>query len=149
MKPYRFRLQTVLDYRSEQVNLIQQQVAEAEAARMIILNRIQEYDQAIEQAFADQQQMMNDSVLDVARAQTFPGYVWRLRQFRFQEFQVLQQQERRVAIIREQLKQAQIKKRALEVLKDKDLAKYKKQVEKAEEAFLEEIALNRYRHAHL
>ena len=148
MKSYRFALQTVLDYRGEQVNLIQQKVAEVEQKRVAILQRIEEYDQAIGAAFLEQQQSLQETVLDITRARNFPGYLWNLRQQRFQEYQKLQEAERHLAVVREQLKQAQLKKRSLEVLKEKDYIKYKQKVEKAEEEFMSEIALNRLRQPH-
>ena len=143
MKQFRFKLQAVLEYRAEQVNLVQQKVAEAEKQRQEIAARLKEYDAAIEQAFADQQRALGEPVIDPLRMQNFPGYLWRLRQFRFMEFQLLQQQDQKLRAIREELKQALIKRKSLEVLKDKEYAKYRKRIEKEEEAFLAEIALNR------
>jgi len=75
--------------------------------------------------------------------QNFPNYLWRLKQDRFQAFQALQAQERKLMAVREELKQAMIKKKSLDILKDKDLTQYRKQIEKAEEEFLAEIAINR------
>lgn len=110
---------------------------------MAILNRIQEYDTAIEQAFQDQQQALSEPELNPTRLQGFPNYLFRLKQGRFQEFQALQQQEKVLLAVREELKQALIKKKSLDVLKEKDELRYRKQIEKAEEEFLAELALNR------
>lgn len=143
MKQYRFRLQTVLDYRAEQLNRAQQRVAEEEKKRLDILQRIQEYDAAIEQALLEQQQAVSEARLDPVKIRNFPNYLWRLKQFRFQEHQLLLQQEQRLALAREELKQALIRKKSLDVLKDKDYARYRKKIEKAEEEFLAELALNR------
>jgi flagellar export protein FliJ len=125
------------------LNLVQQKVAEEEQKRLKILQRIQEYDAVIEQSFRDQQQTLDQGTLDLAQMQNFPDYIWRLKQNRFQEFQALQAQERRVKVVMEELKQALIKKKSLDVLKDKEYSKYRKEIDKAEEEFLAEIALNR------
>lgn len=133
----------MLEYRTEQLTKVQQKLAEEEQKRFGILQRIQEYDAFIEQAFRDQQEALGESVLDPAKLQGFPNYIWRLKQNRFQEHQELQVQERKLLTVREELKQALIKKKSLDVLKDKDQARYRKKIEKAEEEFLAELALNR------
>ena len=123
--------------------MVQQRVAQEEQKRVDILRRIGEFDQVIEQAFADQQDLMAQPKLDVSQLGYFPTYVWRLKSQRFQEHQQLQLQERKLAEVRADLKEAMVRKKSLEVLKDKDYIKYKKRIEKAEEEFLAELALNR------
>lgn len=126
------------------MNLVQQKVAAEEHKRAQILKRIQEYDAVIDQSFRDQQQKLSrDLTLDPIQMQNFPNYIWKLKQSRFQEFQALQAQERKLLAVREELKQALIKKKSLDILKDKDQAKYRKALEKAEDEFLAEIALTR------
>jgi flagellar export protein FliJ len=125
------------------LNRVQQRVAEEEAKRARILKRIQEADALIEQAFVEQQQAMAEGVLDPAKLQGFPNYLWRLKQHRFQEFQALQAQEQALLAIRRELQQALIKKKSLDILKDKDYTRYRKRIEKAEEEFMAEIALTR------
>jgi len=132
----------VLDYRTEQLNKVQQKVAEEEQKRASIFNRIREFDTAIEQSLRDQQNLLQGE-LNPVQLQNFPNYLWRLKQDRFQAFQALQAQERKLMAVREELKQAMIKKKSLDILKDKDLTQYRKQIEKAEEEFLAEIAINR------
>lgn len=142
-KQYRFKLQAVLDYRDEQLTQIQQRVSVEEHKRLLILKRIQEADTLIEMAFQEQQQLLTQSNLNLNQIQAFPNYLWRLKQSRFQEYQVLQSQERKLQIMREELKQAHIRKKSLELLKEKDQARYRQQLEKDEEAFMAEIALQR------
>ena len=132
----------MLDYRTEQLNKVQQKVAEEEQKRASIFNRIREFDTAIEQSLRDQQNLLQGE-LNPVQLQNFPNYLWRLKQDRFQAFQALQAQERKLMAVREELKQAMIKKKSLDILKDKDLTQYRKQIEKAEEEFLAEIAINR------
>lgn len=123
--------------------MVQQKVAVEEQKRLQILHRIQEYDVVIEQSFQDQQHTLDQGTLDLTQMQNFPNYIWRLKQNRFQEFQTLQNQEHKLQTMREELKQALIKKKSLDILKDKEYGKYCKQVEKVEEEFLAEIALTR------
>jgi flagellar export protein FliJ len=143
LKQYRFKLQAVLDYRAEQLNKVQQKVAEEEHKKQLIQKRIQEFDMVIDQAFQDQQQQVNSGMLDFSQLQHFPDYIWRLKQNRFQQYQALQAQERVLNNLRNVLQQALIKKKALDTLKEKDFAKYRKELEKVEEEFLAEIALTR------
>ncbi|HEY9744858.1 MAG TPA: flagellar export protein FliJ [Oculatellaceae cyanobacterium] len=133
----------MLDYRADQLNRVQQKVAEEEQKRLTILQRIREYDLLIEQAFREQQTAVSQPALNPTQLQNFPNYLWRLKQLRFQETQALAIQEQKLLGMREELKQALIKKKSLELLKDKDHARYRQQLEKAEEEFLAEIALNR------
>ncbi len=136
-------MQAVLDYRAEQLNMIQQQVAEAEHQKLLIQKRIQAFDDVIAQAFSDQQQQMASGALNPGQLQQFPNYIWGLKQSRFQETQRLQGQEQKLTQLRGLLQQALIKKKSLDTLREKDFAKYQKSIEKAEEEFLAEIALTR------
>jgi flagellar export protein FliJ len=131
-----------LDYRAEQLNTVQQKVAEEEQQRAKILKRIQEYDMVIEQSLRDQQTQLQGT-LNPIQLQNFPNYLWRLKQERFQSFQELQAQERKLLMVRAELKQAMVKKKALDLLKDKDYTQYRKQIDKVEEEFLAEIAITR------
>lgn len=132
-----------MDYRAEQLNIIQQKVAEEEQKKFLIQKRIQEFDTIIAQAFTDQQNQLETGILDPAQLQHFPNYIWKLKQSRFQETHALQAQERTLMDMRAFLQQALIKKKSLDTLRDKDYAKYLKTIEKAEEEFLAEIALTR------
>ena len=143
MSPYRFKLQTVLDYRDEQLNRVQQKMAEAEGQRLEILKRIQAYDNMINQAFQDQQSLHTQTILDPVLMRQFPQYIWQLRENRFQELQVLQAHEEVLLRIREELKQALIRKKSLVILKEKDEERTRQRIEKAEEEFLSELALRR------
>lgn len=131
-----------MDYRAEQLNKVQQKVAEEEQKCAKLLNHIREYDATIEQTLVDQQTQLQGT-LNPVQLQNFPNYMWRLKQERFQAFQNLQTQEKKLLTVREELKQAMIKKKSLDLLKDKDYTQYRKQIEKAEEEFLAEIAITR------
>lgn len=131
-----------MDYRAEQLDRIQQKVAVEEQQRLLILKHIQEYDTLIEQSLKEQSSLLQTEI-NPAQLQNFPNYLWRLKQFRFQEYQALQAQENKLHAMREELKQALIKKKSLDILKEKDHARYQHQLDKAEEELMAEIALNR------
>lgn len=143
LKQYRFKLQAVLDYRAEQLNKVQQKVAEEEHKKQLIQKRVQEFDMVIDKAFQDQQLQLSSGTFDPTQLQHFPDYIWRLKQNRFQQHQALQAQEKILNNLRILLQQALIKKKSLDTLKEKDFAKYRKELEKVEEEFLAEIALTR------
>lgn len=143
MKKFRFKLQAVLEYRSDQLDLVQQKVAEEEKKRFDILARIHEYDAMIEQALAEQTEFLRQPHLDPARAASFPAYLFRLKQYRFFEYEALKEQEKRLSEVRKELQEALIKKKSLEKLKEKEQARYDKRLAKAEEEFLSELALRR------
>ena len=144
LKKYRFRLQTVLDLRSSELDLARQRVADEERKRLGIQERIAQYDQMIEQAFAEQQQRLNDPELDIAQACEFPNYIWRIKQFRFEEYTRLEKQEKILAEAREQLRQFMIRKKSMDVLKTKDQERFNQKIDKLEDDFLSELALTRY-----
>ncbi len=96
----------------------------------------------IEQTLRDQQSQLQGEINPI-QLQNFPNYLWRLKQDRFQAYQDLQAQEKRLLMVRTELQQAMVKKKALELLKDKDFTQYRKQIDKAEEEFLAEIAIAR------
>ena len=143
MKKFRFSLQTVLDYRKDQVDLVQQKLAGEERIRQDILQRLREFDQLIEQAIDDQREVLNQSRIDIRQAQYFPQYLMQLKERRFYEVQRLQQQEAILLQIRQELKQALIKMKSLDVLKDKQHNQFLRAIDKAEEETLSDITMAR------
>lgn len=143
MKRFQFKLQTVLDYRSSQVDQAQQMVAKELHICTQITERINKLDQTIEQVLLDQQTALAQNQLDISTAQAFPHYVMRLKQQRFIEYTTLQQREEILNQTRELLKQAMIKQKALEKLKEKQQSNFSNALEKHEEAFLAELSLNK------
>lgn len=143
MKKFQFKLETVLTYRREQVDLVRQTLAEQERTRRDILQRIAEFDQIISSAMTEQKTRMNDGDLDIKQAQHFPNYLFRLKEFRFQEYQQLQKQDQIILETRNVLKQAMIKQKALEVLKDKEHQRFLKAIDKAEEEILADLVMGR------
>ena len=132
----------MLDFRADELDAARQAVAQEEQKRLALVNRIAEYDAAIAQALQEEQEAR--ASLNPITAQHFPNYLWRLKQQRAEVHQQLQAQEKVLLQVRETLKQAHIKVKTLEHLKEKEHTRYQKQLEKHEEAFLSEIALNRH-----
>jgi flagellar export protein FliJ len=151
LKGYRFRLQAVLDFRSKEVDLCQGKVALEEKKRVDILNLIRTRDEEIRLAYLDQQVAMEtgDSShggVDLNRAKVFQFYVNRMKNEQSALQIKLSQQAQRVNLAREELKQAMIKKKSLEILEEKERHRFIQKRDKAEEAFLSELALNRMIH---
>lgn len=146
MKGFQFKLQAVLEYREKEVDQQQAKVAEEEMKRLEIFQQIQLRDEAISQAFLDQQEAMSQPQLDLNRATVFAAYLNRLKNEKAALQVALSQQAQRVNKAREALKQAVIKKKSMELLKEKEHERFRKKMEKAEEAFLSELALNRMIH---
>lgn len=150
MKGYKFRLEAVLDFRSREVDQHQGKVALAEKKRMDILNMIRSRDEEIRQSFQQQQQAMDGGAsaipVDLHGAQVFMAYIERIKNERAALQVELAQQAQRVNRAREELKQVLIKKKSLELLKEKEEKRFIHKIEKAEEAFLSELALNRIIH---
>lgn len=143
LKKFQFKLQTVLEYRRDQVDVAQQAVSKEERVYQEILQHINEYDQLIATAFKDQEAMLRQPHINIAQAQAFPNYIWRLKQFRFEAYQQLRHQEDILLVKRGELKQALIKQKSLEILKEKAEGRYKKALEKAEDDLLSEMTLNK------
>ena len=91
----------------------------------------------------EQQEILNRSALDPTLTQSFPHYLMRLKQERFQAYRRVLAQEQQLQRIRQELQQALIKKKSLDILKEKQEQDFLKKIEQSEAAFLDEIALNR------
>lgn len=144
MKKFQFRLQTVLDYRSDQLELVQQKVAEQQAVRNELIRKIEEYDRLIAVAFQEQQEALM-SGFNPDTANNFPNYIWRLKHLRFQEHQSMQNHEIQVLNpAKQELKEALVKKKSLDLLKEKQEKEYLKAIDKEEELYLAELTQNRF-----
>lgn len=144
LKGFQFKLQTVLEFRTKEVDQLQQKVAEAEKIRVDIIKKIIETESTLENAFVEQGQTLENGGLDAYRSEVFYGYINHLRNLRAKQQIELSHQTQRVQQAREILKKALIKQKSLEILKEKEYKKFNKQLEKAEELFLAELAQNRY-----
>ncbi|MEB3287712.1 MAG: hypothetical protein VKJ04_09440 [Vampirovibrionales bacterium] len=143
MKKFKFKLQTVLDFRIKQLDEAQQAFAREEHQRQLMIQRIAECDQVIEGAIEDQQARMTSGEIDISHALQFPQFLLRLKQQRAEEYQKLKVQEEIILFKRNELKEAIVKKKSLEILKQKAQKAFDTKVLKMEEDMLSEISLNK------
>ncbi len=133
----------MLDYRRELVDRVQQKVAREEKKRIDILNQIDEIDRQVQVAFKDYHTMLEEGGLEPVVSQRFSHYVQRLKFQKGQHARQLAEQEKVLEKVRLELQQVLIQQKSLELLKEKEFKRYKQNIEKEEEKFLSEIALNR------
>lgn len=145
---FHFRLQTVLDFRAEQVNRIQLKVAQEERKARAIQDKIQAIDTGVVTAIADQNRMMSDpNGWDPILGKGLVNYLQLLRQYQQTYRQMLARQDQVLNTVRQELRQAVIGQKSLEILKEKEARRHRRNMEKTEENFLSELALNRMYHA--
>ncbi len=143
MKQFSFKLQAVLDYRSEQLERVQQKVAQEEKNRMDIVHKIEGIDQTVQQAFEDYNKTLQQQSLDVVTSRQFSQYVELKKAKRKIYESHLCEQEKVLNKNRLELQAHLIRKKSLDLLKEKHYKQFLKNIEKEEEKFLSEIALNR------
>lgn len=136
----------MLEYRSREADQAQHKVSLEEKKRVEILQHLRTRESEIQQAFQEYQESLDGGLFDPSMSQVFTAYVQRLKNEKAQLEVFLSQQAQRVNQAREILKQATIKKKSIELLKEKEQVRFKKKLEKVEEAFLSELALNRIIH---
>jgi len=144
LKRFQFRLQTVLDYRTEQLDQAQQAVAREQTRLNALKQQLAETDTFIETTLQEQAERQRSEDFDIAQAVAFPHYLIRLKEQRAQQYQAIQQQEIVLNQTRQALKEALIQKKSLDCLKDKQQTQHNQQIEKHQEQVLEEIALNQF-----
>ena len=143
MKRFRFKLQTVLELRTQQLEQVQQKIAVEEQKRMSFVQQINSLTQTINHAFDEQNaQYEANPIVDIHASARFSQYIHRLKTQRLLQYRLLQQQEHQMLSIRQELQYYLIKKKSLEKLKEKHHKQFLKMVEHEEEKFLSEIALN-------
>ncbi len=142
MKKFEFRLQTVLEQRERHENLARKALAEAlaelvkmqEIVRKLVLERKnleQEFEEKLKQepaklpAYLDYFASLGKRIAD--------------QQDAILKFQNIVEQKRQA------LAEARKEKKVIENLKDKQYSEWKKELEKQETAFLDELATSRYR----
>lgn len=140
MKPFQFRFETVLDLRKRE----EDQVREAMAPLIGELGKINTMMEASRQGLAawnrDKNRLITDAgniSLYTSAMQTFQGSLSRLDTEKAKV-------ETSLAPWRERLGEAIRKRKALEVLKDRDLVAWKEARRKAEAREIEEIAATRH-----
>lgn len=94
-------------------------MAAEESRRLKILGRIAEIDAAIETSYVDYRRLSEEGLLPMASSENFSGYLARMKTQRGDRQRDLAEQEKRLDAVREELKAAMIRKKSLELLKDK------------------------------
>ncbi|MGE0200053.1 MAG: flagellar export protein FliJ [Candidatus Melainabacteria bacterium] len=144
MKRFQFRLQTVLDYRTEQLDQAQQAVAREQTRLNDLRRQLSETDTFIESTLQQQAERQQSGDFDIAQAVAFPLYLIRLKEQRALQYQAILQQETLLNEARAALQEALIRKKSLDCLKEKQQTQHTRQIEKHQEQALEEIALNQF-----
>jgi flagellar export protein FliJ len=142
-KPQPFKLQTVLDYRSEQLDAAQQALATEENKKQQLTQQLQQYDTMITETLNTQSQSLANGELPLEKLQAFPNYLIRLKQDRSQIYHQLLAHEQQLLQAREKLKHAHIQQKSFQILKDKHQQRVEQAQHKADETLMNDIALNR------
>ncbi len=145
MNAFRFKMQTILDLRQNELDDIQLEMAAEQEKRVQIAQRIAEYDHLIEKSLKEQAHHIAHNETNVTQAQQFPQYLLRLKLFRSEDTIRLQEQDVVLNAIKEKLTQAMIKVKGLEKLKEKDQQRHKKEMFRSEDLLISEMSLNQFR----
>jgi flagellar export protein FliJ len=142
MPGFQFSLQTVLDYRAEEVSKVRLKVAQEEQRAVQLRQQLDAIAMAIEAAFEEQMRLMAEQTdgWHPVLAQGMGSYLQMMRERQSQAVQAVQAQEQVLAKVREELRQVRLKEKSLEKLKEKQSKAFQTKIIKAEEAVLEEVA---------
>ncbi len=141
MKRFRFRLQTLLEYRTRQLESAQQVFAQEALKAQAISERIDACDAQMAQALEDQSGL---GVIHPESVAIFANYLVQVRQEKQRQQAALQVQNTVVDAERDRLKDALLRQKALENLKKTHHQRYRTLLEKVEAMALEELAQNRF-----
>lgn len=109
------------------------------------LDRIAQINANIEQAFAEQQAALLNNQADLSQGRYFHQFVWRLKAQREVVEAEIAKIDQILRKMQEDLKQAMIKQKSLEKLREKAQRQHQKHMHKLEDDFLGELAL--FQHA--
>lgn len=146
-RPFRFKLQPVLDVRARELDDVLQRLAQEETKRQAILRQIEGVEAAMEGAYHDYHRLADKGQLPMVSSERFSSYLSRLKTRRSTYQQHLAEQDARVNAVREELKTARIRQKSLELLKDKQAKRFQTFLLKEEEKFASEMTLIRWTHA--
>lgn len=137
-----FKLQSVLDYRGEQVQQAQQMLALEVGTLNNIQSRIDGIDSEIDQVLSNVPETPDG--FDLVTAENTQGYIFTLKKKRQMSLSELEQQQRMVQRCQEQLKERVVAQKTLEKLKEKKETEHQVRLDKIESEQLEEVALRQY-----
>lgn len=142
MAGFQFKLQSVLDFRGEQVQQARQALAFEVNTLNTIQSRIHTIDSEIDEVLHTRLDVPDG--FDLVTAQNTQGYIFKLKQKRRLSLAELEQQQRMVTHCQNQLKDRVVAQKTLEKLKEKKVKEYQARLDKAENDQMEEVALRQY-----
>lgn len=147
MTRFRFSLQTVLDVRKRWEERAQLKLAQAAVARQEAARAVEQVEARLAGALAGWDALAREGVLDPALWLGQARYTARVRQERDavrRRYRAAQEEERAA---RERLIAAARDRQVLETLRERELARHRAAVERAEAARLDEVGTIRFRFA--
>ncbi len=110
---------------------------------MDIVHKISGVDETIQQAFNDYNKTLHQDKLDLATSKQFSQYI-QLKKTRRKVYEsYLTEQEKMLNSVRVELQAYLVRKKSLDLLKEKHYKQFLKEIEREEEKFLSEMTLNR------
>ena len=144
MKKFQFSLDSVLGYRQQVLDGLQNEYAQA----MEKVRRQEARKAAVEERYRQLNQKFREEAavgISVADALSYEGGLRLLEQEIARETRVLQEYRKAAEEKRQQMMQAHIDTAVLERLKEKKLQEYQKDVQKSDERFIDElVSASRY-----
>ena len=143
MAKFKFRLQKVLEMRTQREQLLQRQYNElrkqAELEKMRLLKLIQDQETAREELSAKQR-----GTIAINEVMDYLAYLEVLKHDIERQTVVLREAEERAEEARQELLRASQEKKAVEKLKEKQFEEFQKEQQRLEVVFLDEVSSSRY-----
>ncbi|MZP30535.1 flagellar export protein FliJ [Heliobacterium undosum] len=143
MKPFRFKLQTALDLKLRQEDVLkgelqcQQEIVRQKETELAAVR--EKMDEAVENI-----RPRPGAPFNLEERLLFNQYWLRLKALEARQESELQQEQTKLAEIRQKLLEMMRDRKVMERLKEKHLADYKKALLREEQKLLDEMALNRF-----
>jgi flagellar export protein FliJ len=137
---FKFRLQNVLDWRTKELDTVQQQLNHELQHQAVLQRSINELEDHLEQTLNTPLNNEDDIII----AQQLTGYMHTLRLEKQQRQYHLSRQQHVVKAVQQQLHTAHQKQQVLEKLKEKKYAQFTDQQNKIDLETMEELAIRQY-----
>jgi flagellar export protein FliJ len=137
---FNFRLQHVLDWRTKELDTVQQQLNHELQHQAVLQRSINELDEHLEQTLNTPLNNEDDIII----AQQLTGYMHTLRLEKQQRQYHLTRQHHVVKAVQQQLHTAHQKQQVLEKLKDKKYAQFTEKQNKLDLETMEELAIRQF-----
>lgn len=142
MRGFQFKLQSVLDFRAEQVQQAQQMLSLEMNTLQGIQSRMTTIDDEMSSVLSEASH--GTEGFDLEAAQNTQGYLFTLKQKRRMSQYEYDQQNRMVQRCQLQLKEKVVAQKTIEKLKEKRQAEFVRKMDKIENDRIEEVALRQY-----